>query len=56
MYYYISTMDTPLIPGMDNNLVVAIFGIGTGLFIAAMGMFYKTLKRKRLSKKDAELV
>jgi len=38
---------TPLIPGLDNTITVAIFGLGTILFVISMRIFYKSMKAKK---------
>ena len=40
-----------LIPGLDNNITLAIFGAGTVLFVIAMRIFYKGLKIKKSKEK-----
>ena len=45
-----------LIPGLDNNITLAIFGAGTALFVVAMRIFYKGLKLNKNKEKTEPIL
>ena len=42
---------TTMIPGMSDFMTVSLFALGTGIFVLAMGIFYKGLKAKKAKEK-----
>lgn len=42
---------TNLIPGLADYITTSLFAVGTGLFVLAMGFFYKQLKAKKAKEK-----
>lgn len=41
-----------MIPGLSNTVTVALFGVGTAIFVFSMAMFYKGLRAKKKAKQQ----
>ena len=45
-----------MIPGLDDSLTVALFGLGTAIFVIAMRIFYKGLKLKKVKEPKSDQI